>query len=81
MENWLKHPKDRVGRIKFAFGSKIVSLFTCSRHDKRGKLQGYIVNVKDSSGVDVIAFKHYRFREVVETYVTVMYKIGNAHII
>ncbi len=80
-KTWTKHPKDRLETVNFTHKGFKVYITTCSRHDKRGKLQGYIVGVRDGRKVNVIRFKHYNHRSVVETFAEAMYKMGIAKLI
>ncbi len=78
-KTWLKHPKDRLKTKSFTYKGFKVYITTCSRHDKQGKLQGYIVRVRDGRKVNVTRFKHYNHRSVVNTFAQVMYKIVYRH--
>lgn len=70
MRNWLKHRKDRIRLHTETYKGQRVVIATCSRHDSRGNLQGYIVQVKAGdikTGYNRQYFQHgYRFRQVVE---------------
>ncbi|HDY88535.1 hypothetical protein LCGC14_0360430 [marine sediment metagenome] len=80
METWLKHPKDTIAKATFNHNEQLVTVLTCSRHSKDGIHQGYIVQVVDQSNTNRTFFKHYVYRSVVETYVKVMYKMGNINV-
>lgn len=71
MKNWIKHKKDK---IEIVIDGDI-TIVSCSRHDRRGKLLGYIVKLTDGTGFEQIQFKHYRSRWVAVTSMKVEYKL------
>ena len=77
MNKWLKYPKDNIRQKTFDFDGKTITIYTISRHNKQGRHQGFIVRITDNTGLNITKFKHYHHRSVVETYIEVMYKMGN----
>ena len=66
MRTWLKHRKDRIRLSVETYTGLRVIIVTGSRHDTRGKLQGYIVRVIAGDYKETYFQMGYKYREVVE---------------
>lgn len=73
--NWRKHKADVIIVEQHNHEGHEITIISGSRHDKQGKLQGYIVEITDDVGYCQTQFKHYQFREVAVSLVLTMYKL------